>query len=76
MSKDGFDFSFSPYSAAQLWKAKHWHELQPSGRSFLYMDVAQRGIGTASCGPDVHERHRLPPADYALDLGFEFGSGA
>jgi beta-galactosidase len=76
MSKDGFDFSLSPYSAAQLWKAKHWHELQPSGRSFLYMDVAQRGIGTASCGPDVHERHRLPPADYALDLGFEFGSGA
>ncbi len=38
------------------------------------LDVAQRGLGTASCGPDTLERYRIGPGDYALDfdiVGFE-----
>jgi beta-galactosidase len=76
VNDSGFDFSASRYSAEQLWQAMHWHELSAQPLTFLYLDAAQRGLGTASCGPDVHERHRLPPGDYSLDLGFEFGSGA
>jgi len=74
VSGNGFDFTASHASADQLWKAAHWYEVQPCKETMLYLDVAQRGLGTASCGPDTHERHRLHPgASYRLDLAFRFG---
>jgi len=76
VSGNGFDFSASRYGVEQLWKASHWHELSAENHAFLYLDVAQRGLGTASCGPDAHERFKLPPADYRLELSFEPDSEA
>jgi beta-galactosidase len=69
---NSFDFTASHVSADQLWAAKHWYQIKPQAESFLYLDVAQRGLGTASCGPDTLERYRLRPGAYRLELSFGF----
>jgi len=67
---DGFDFTASHVSAGQLWAARHWYQVKPVPETLLYIDVAQRGLGTASCGPDTLERYRLRPGTYRLALSF------
>jgi len=32
------------------------------------LDVAQRGLGTASCGPDTLERYRIGAGAHALNF--------
>lgn len=71
---DGFDFSASHVGANRLWEAAHWYVVRPREETLLYLDVAQRGLGTASCGPDTHERYRLRPGRYGLEPEFGFGS--
>ena len=71
-----FDFSISPYSDEELWEGRHWDALRPFGEAlaegaWLHLDAAQRGVGTATCGPDTLERHRLRPGVYRLSLAFE-----
>ncbi|GAB1484585.1 glycoside hydrolase family 2 TIM barrel-domain containing protein [Treponema sp.] len=70
-----FDFTLSPYSEKELWEAKHWDCLpdydEAAQRGLnLYLDCAQRGVGTATCGPDTLERYRLRPGVYRMSLGF------
>ena len=43
-------------SAADLDAALHVTELRPRPETFVTVDAAHRGVGTASCGPDT-----LPP---------------
>jgi len=63
-----FDFTASHHGAAQLWAAKHSCDLVRVAETLLYIDVAQRGVGTATCGPDTLERYRLRPGAYGLGL--------
>ncbi len=63
-----FDFTASHHGARQLWEARHTCDLVRRPETFLSIDVAQRGLGTASCGPDTLERYRLRPGPYGLDL--------
>lgn len=63
-----FDFSASRYDAAQVWKAMHECDLVPREEIFLTLDAAQRGLGTATCGPDTLERYRIRPGAFRLDL--------
>jgi beta-galactosidase len=65
-----FDFGASHIGADQLWKARHTCDLVPGPELYLTIDVAQRGLGTAACGPDTLERYRLRPGPYGLDLSF------
>jgi beta-galactosidase len=67
-SEGSFDFAASHHSAEALWKARHTVDLVRSPTTFLSIDVAQRGLGTASCGPDTLERYRLRPGPYRLEL--------
>lgn len=39
--------------------ARHHHELEPRPETHLIIDAAHRGVGTGSCGPDTHPRHRV-----------------
>lgn len=59
-------FSASHYSAADLYRARHSHELTPRPEIYLCLDAAHRGLGTNSCGPDTAERFRLSPGAYRL----------
>jgi beta-galactosidase len=48
-------------------KAHHTTDLTPSPTTFVYLDVRQRGLGGASCGPDTLEQYRIHPGqDYDL----------
>jgi len=49
--------SVSPFSVDQMTAAKHDVELVPTGKSFVTIDAAHRGIGTASCGPDTLDKY-------------------
>ncbi|WP_051293224.1 glycoside hydrolase family 2 TIM barrel-domain containing protein [Olivibacter sitiensis] len=50
---DYFSFTLSKYSEEALHKAQHNHQLSESGANYLYIDVEQRGVGNASCGPTI-----------------------
>jgi beta-galactosidase len=52
-------FSASHFTAADLTAARHTVDLEPRAEVILNLDHAQRGLGTASCGPDTSPRYRL-----------------
>jgi len=61
-----FEASASHFTAADLFAAKHTIDLKPRPEVYLNIDVAQRGLGTASCGPDTLPEYRLQPGNHAL----------
>jgi beta-galactosidase len=46
----------------------HTFDLQPRSETLVNLDVKQRGLGTASCGPDALECYRIGPGEYALSF--------
>lgn len=58
-SEDTFSFNASHYSLNQLTEAKHVDELEIENNTYLYVDYAQSGIGSNSCGPELNEEYRL-----------------
>ncbi|MFA7345172.1 MAG: glycoside hydrolase family 2 TIM barrel-domain containing protein [Terrimicrobiaceae bacterium] len=54
------EFSASHFTAADLFAASHTCDLKPRPETVLNLDYRQRGLGTASCGPDTGETHRIP----------------
>jgi len=70
-----FSFSVSPYSESELWNARHFDELPPvaealSEGAWLYLDICQRGVGTATCGPDTLPSYRIFPGEYTATFSF------
>ena len=49
------------FTAHDLAKAKHTHELRRREDIFLHLDYRQRGLGGASCGPDTLPQYEIPP---------------
>jgi len=39
-------------------------ELVPRAQTVVHFDVAHRGLGTASCGPDTLPEYRVGPGKY------------
>ncbi len=56
--------SATHYRAADLSAAKHDVELKPRSETIVHLDVAHRGLGTASCGPDTLPQYRVGPGTY------------
>ncbi len=59
------------HSDADLWASRHTDELARRAAArptttWLFLDVAQRGLGTASCGPDTLEAYRIPAGSHRL----------
>ena len=52
-------FSALHYSANDLFAAPHSHQIPWRDSTLLCLDIQQRGLGTASCGPDTLPRYRL-----------------
>ena len=57
-------FTASHFRANDLYAARHTCDLEPRPEVILSLDHAQRGLGTASCGPDTRARYRLDAASY------------
>ena len=72
-SEQPFNFGTSRYSLVNMWKSCHTPDLVdlskgPDGRICLYVDIIQRGVGTATCGPDTREEYRIRPGRYSIKL--------
>ncbi|GAA2752449.1 glycoside hydrolase family 2 TIM barrel-domain containing protein [Amnibacterium kyonggiense] len=70
---DGFSFTASPWTSSELAAAAHPTDLPPSDRTRLTLDLAEHGIGTASCGPGVLPQHRLDAREVTATLVFRAG---
>jgi len=55
-----FDFTARRWTSHDLDRAGKPHELVDSGRVWLNIDHAQQGVGSASVGPALPERYRIP----------------
>ncbi len=58
--------SATNYRAEDLFVAPNEADLWPRDELVVHLDVAHRGLGTASCGPDVLPKYRLAAGDYAF----------
>lgn len=55
-----FSFSVLPYSTNDLANAKHNYELLADGLTHICLDVAMRGVGSNSCGPQLKPEYEIP----------------
>jgi beta-galactosidase len=63
-----FHLTVRPWTSEQLARARHPTDLRPDGRVWVNLDLAQQGIGSASCGPGVLPAYRLDPAPASLTV--------
>lgn len=68
ISGEPFALTVRPYSQATLDAAHHLPDLVPDGRTYVYLDHVQRGVGTGACGPGVLDAYRIDQreADFTL----------
>ena len=62
------EFSVSRYADEDMTAAHHLSDLKPDGVLHVFCDAFQRGVGTATCGPDALEEYRVAPGRYKLEL--------
>jgi beta-galactosidase len=64
------DLTVRPWTSEHLDRARHPTDLVPDERVWVNLDLAQQGIGSASCGPGVLPAYRLDPvpARFAVRL--------
>jgi beta-galactosidase len=55
-------FTLTPWTAQQVTRAGHPHELPVPDAVYLYLDDAQHGLGSRACGLDVLPEHQLWPS--------------
>jgi beta-galactosidase len=65
-----FDLTVRGWTTEDLDAARHTSDLRPRDRIWVNLDLAQNGIGTASCGPGVLPQYRLEPAPVTFEIGF------
>ena len=56
--------SATHYTARDLFAANDQTELRRNRALTVHLDIAHRGLGTASCGPDTLERYRIQAGVY------------
>ena len=52
----------------ELFAAPNAADLKSQDRLWVHVDVAHRGLGTASCGPDVLARYQIPAGVYEFSF--------
>ena len=55
-----FSFSVLPFTSEQFFDAKHAFELKRKGLVNVCIDLAMRGVGTHSCGPELAKEFEVP----------------
>ncbi len=63
-----FAFSVLPYSTADLTMARHTSELPDNDKLYMNLDLAQTGVGSASCGPDALEKYRVKGSEFVMSF--------
>ncbi|WP_086662103.1 glycoside hydrolase family 2 TIM barrel-domain containing protein [Lentzea kentuckyensis] len=65
-----FDFTARRWTSEDLDAARHTVDLKPREHVYLNLDLAQHGLGTASCGPGVLPQHRLHARNATFSVTF------
>ena len=60
------DGSASHFAPDDLYAATHAEELRPRPEVIVNLDVGQRGLGTASCGPDTLDPYKIAAGEHEL----------
>jgi len=63
--------SATRYRAADLDAADHMEELSPRPETVVHIDVAHRGVGTATCGPDTIEAYLVRGGTYRWEWSLQ-----
>jgi beta-galactosidase/beta-glucuronidase len=71
-----FDFSLHHCSLENLTHARHTDEVTWEADPWLYIDLAQTGLGSNACGPDTLPQYRLEPRPYHFRIYFSPGQDA
>jgi beta-galactosidase len=58
------NFSASHFTADDLYQARHTVDLVRRPETILNLDLAQRGLGTATCGPDTLPQYQLSGTEH------------
>lgn len=61
-----FSFSALHMTPEDLTAAHHTFDINQRPETTVTINVAQRGLGTASCGPDTLEKYQILPGEYRL----------
>lgn len=75
----GLDVTVSHFTDDDLHEAAHTVDLRPRAETFVWLDVAHRGVGTGAVGPDTLARYRVGPGLYRWSYTLtvvESGTGA
>ncbi|MEV6411664.1 glycoside hydrolase family 2 TIM barrel-domain containing protein [Kribbella sp. NPDC051718] len=67
---DLFGLTVRDWTTADLANAKHAPDLVAGDTTYVTIDLAQAGIGSNSCGPDLPDRYTLHTAPASLSLKF------
>ena len=59
-AENPFSCSVNPYTTTQLIETKHNFELEENDFVNVCIDVAMRGVGSKSCGPNLPEKYEIP----------------
>jgi len=72
-----FDLTVRRWTTEDLDAARHPTDLRPRDRVFVNLDLAQTGLGTASCGPGVLPQYELraAPHTWSVSLIPDHGHG-
>ena len=68
---DAFECNVSKYSTAALAAANHTDELVADGRIHVRVDYKDSGIGSNSCGPQLHPKYCLAEKDVQFSVAFK-----
>ena len=64
------EFSVLPYTPWELDSCRHSFELPKSEKTVIHIDYRQSGIGSASCGPDLAQEHRISEINIKWQFDF------
>ena len=66
-----FEFNYTQHRPEALYAARHRDLMDPSTTPWLHLDIAHRGVGTGSCGPDTRPEYRVPAGVHEHTFHFE-----
>ena len=70
-AKQPFSFSINPFTTKQLCETKHSFQLEENDFVNVCIDLAMRGVGSNSCGPDLPSYYEIPK-NYKNSFRFTF----
>ncbi|MDD5261782.1 MAG: glycoside hydrolase family 2 TIM barrel-domain containing protein [Methylacidiphilales bacterium] len=66
-----FECSASHFTSHDLFKWTHTTDVVPRPEVIVNLDYAQRGLGTASCGPDTLSAYQIKPGTFVFNVAMQ-----